>query len=200
MRRDAYNRQMQALIERIRAEGSYLGRGIIKVDGFLNHQLDPQLTLGMGVAFKARFDAAGVTGITRIVSAEVSGIAPALATGLAYDVPVVYARKKKPITMADGVYEATAPSRTKGEMVTLRLSPEYLHATDRVLIIDDFLATGQTLVALIEMVQKSGAAVVGIGCVIEKTFEGGRERLAPLGIPLHSLAHITVQNDELSVR
>lgn len=190
---------MQALIERIRAEGSYLGRGIIKVDSFLNHQLDPTLTLGMGTAFKARFDADGVTGVTRILSAEVSGIAPALATGLAYDAPVVYARKKKPITMADGVYEASAPSRTKGNTVTLRVSPEYLNAADRVLIIDDFLATGQTLVALIDIIAQSGATLVGIGCVIEKTFEGGRQRLEPYAVPLHSLAQISVEDEQWRV-
>ena len=105
---------MDALVQRIAAEGTYLGKGIIKVDGFINHQLDPALTMEMGEAFAARFAAAGVSGVNKIVTAEISGIAPALATGMVLGVPVVYARKKRPITMATGTIETEAPSRTKG--------------------------------------------------------------------------------------
>ncbi|OUC08502.1 xanthine phosphoribosyltransferase, partial [Litorilinea aerophila] len=104
---------MKALIERIRCEGRNLGQGILKVDGFINHQLDPALTVEMGREFARRFAQAGVTGITRVITAEVSGIAPALTTGLALGVPVLYARKTRPITMANGVYRAEAPSHTK---------------------------------------------------------------------------------------
>ncbi|UCH27128.1 MAG: xanthine phosphoribosyltransferase [Trueperaceae bacterium] len=187
---------MQALIDRIRNEGQYLGGGILKVDSFLNHQLDPDLTLAMGEAFKQRFTAMGVHGVTKIVTAEVSGIAPAFAVGLTCQVPITYARKKRPITMPDGYFEAEAPSHTKGGVTRLLISPEFLSPKDRVLLIDDFLATGKTLEALVRIIQQSGADLLGIGCVIEKSFEGGRARLEPLGIPIVSLAIIESMDRE----
>jgi len=182
---------MQALIERIRSEGRNLGGGILKVDGFINHRLEPALTLEMGRAFAARFDGAGVN---KVVTAEVSGIAPALATGVALGVPVVYARKKRPVTMPDA-FEAHAPSHTKGGTTPLYLSPEYVGAGDRVLLIDDFLASGRTILALAELVQRCGAELVGIGCVVEKTFEPGRATLAGLGVPVVTLAAVTRLDD-----
>ena len=97
---------MKAIVERVRAEGKNLGRGILKVDSFVNHQLDPLLTVEMGQAFARRFAAAGVTGITKVITAEVSGIAPALTTGMALGVPVIYARKTRPITMPTGYFRA----------------------------------------------------------------------------------------------
>lgn len=190
---------MQRLIERIQNEAIYLGRGIIKVDGFLNHQIDPALTQEMGESFAAQFMAHGVTGITKIVTAEVSGIAPAVAAGLAYGVPVVYARKKKPITMTEGVFSAEAPSHTKGSIVTLMVSPEYLGPDDQVLIIDDFLATGKTIDALVEVVAQSGATLHGIGCVIEKAFTDGRSRLSKHGVPVISLAKVDLDGDQIHV-
>lgn len=192
---------MQALVDRIRAEGRNLGKGILKVDGFINHQLDPNLTLEMGRAFARRFAAQGVTDITKIITAEVSGIAPALACALVYDVPVVYARKTRPITMATGVYSASAPSHTKGGIVELIVSPEYLHASDRVLLIDDFLATGKTIDALAALVAQCGATLCGIGCLIEKSFEEGRQRLAHLEVPIVTLAIIdSMVGDAIVVR
>lgn len=192
---------MQSLIERIRREGRNLGRGILKVDGFINHQLDPALTIEMGQEFARRFAQAGVTGITKVVTAEVSGIAPALATGMALGVPVVYARKTRPITMAQGIYRAEAPSHTKGGVVELIISPEYLLPGDRVLLIDDFLATGQTIAALAELIAQCRATLCGIGCIIEKRFEGGRELLAPLQAPIVSLAIIdSMEGTEIVVR
>ncbi|MGB1250935.1 MAG: xanthine phosphoribosyltransferase [Candidatus Promineifilaceae bacterium] len=190
---------MQRLIERVQNEAVYLGRGIIKVDGFLNHQIDPSLTAGMGHAFAEAFTAHGVSGITKIVTAEVSGIAPAVATGMALGVPVVYARKKRPITMADGYFSAEAPSRTKGNVVKLMISPEYLKADDQVLIIDDFLATGLTIDALVDVVSQSGATLHGIGCVIEKAFTDGRAHLAKHHVPVVSLAKIDLDGDEMRV-
>ena len=168
---------MQTLVERIRSEGRDLGGGILKVDGFINHRLEPTLTLEMGRAFAERFEGAGVD---KVVTAEVSGIAPALATGVALDVPVVYARKKRPLTMPDA-FEAHTPSRTKGGITPLYLSPEYVGAGDRVLLIDDFLASGKTILALAELVKRCGAELLGVGCVIEKTFQSGREALEPFG-------------------
>jgi xanthine phosphoribosyltransferase len=181
---------MQELVERIRQEGRNLGRGILKVDGFINHRLEPTLTMNMGKHFAARFAQAGASGITKIVTAEVSGIAPALTTGMVLDVPVVYARKTRPITMADGVYQSSAPSHTKGGITNLIISPEYLLPTDNVLLIDDFLASGKTIAALVELIAQCGAELAGIGCVVEKSFEEGRTQLAHLNVPIISLAII----------
>ncbi len=192
---------MKALVDRIRSEGKNLGRGILKVDGFVNHQLDPALTMEMGRAFVARFAALGVDNITKIITAEVSGIAPALITGIELGVPIIYARKTRPITMPTGFYSAQAPSHTKGGVVDLIVSPEYLQPEDRVLLIDDFLATGQTIDALASLVAECGATLCGIGCLIEKTFEGGRERLAHLRVPIVSLAVIeSMEGDTIVVR
>jgi xanthine phosphoribosyltransferase len=187
---------LPALVERIRAEGTYMGNGIIKVDSFVNHQIDPGLTTEMGRAFAAHFCDAGVS---KVITAEVSGIAPALATAQALDVPLVYARKHRPITMPEGYYLAKAPSHTKGGIVQLMVSPQYLSDADRVLLIDDFLATGHTIHALVELVQQSGATLTGIGCLIEKVFEGGREQLAGLGVPIVTLAKIDLDGDEIVV-
>lgn len=192
---------MKALVERIRLEGRNLGRGILKVDGFINHQLDPALSMAMGEEFARRFAAAGVMGITKIITAEVSGIAPALTTGIVLGVPVIYARKTRPITMKSGTYQAQAPSHTKGGVVDLIISPEYLLPQDRVLLIDDFLATGKTISALATLVAQCGATLCGIGCLIEKDFEGGRQQLAALGVPIVSLALIdSMEGDTIQVR
>jgi xanthine phosphoribosyltransferase len=192
---------VRALVERIRQEGKNLGRGILKVDGFVNHQLDPQLTMEMGHSFARRFAAAGVTGVTKIITAEVSGIAPALTTGIVLDVPIIYARKTRPITMPSGFFSASAPSHTKGGVVDLIVSPEYLQQADRVLLIDDFLATGQTIDALASLVAECGATLVGVGCIVEKSFEAGRARLQHLNVPIISLAIIdSMEGDTIVVR
>jgi xanthine phosphoribosyltransferase len=192
---------MQALIERIRRDGRNLGRGILKVDGFINHQLDPALTMEMGREFARRFAEAGVTGITKVITAEVSGIAPALTTGIVLGVPVVYARKTRPITMTSGVYKTEAPSHTKGGQVQLIVSPEYLKPDDRVVLIDDFLASGQTIAALADLIAQCNATLCGIGCIIEKSFEGGRELLSPLNVPVITLAVIdSLEGESIVVR
>ncbi len=192
---------MQALVERIRNEGRNLGRGILKVDGFINHQLDPSLTMEMGREFTRRFAEAGVTGITKIITAEVSGIAPALTTGIVLGVPVIYARKTRPITMTSGVYKSEAPSHTKGGIVELIVSPEYLHPDDRVILIDDFLASGKTIAALAELIGQCNATLCGIGCIIEKSFEGGRVLLESLHVPIVSLAIIdSMEGESIVVR
>ncbi|PIE70497.1 MAG: xanthine phosphoribosyltransferase [Deltaproteobacteria bacterium] len=183
---------MRQLIERVGNEAVYLGDGIIKVDSIINHQLDPDLTRAMGDGFRAAFDAAGVQGVTRVLTAEVSGIAPALVTAAAYGVPMVFARKKPPLTLSDQVVTAASESPTKKEKVTLHLSKEYLHPHDRVLIIDDFLATGGTLNAMAGMVAEVGARLCGVGCVIEKLFANGRAQLSDLNVPVVSLVKIDV--------
>jgi xanthine phosphoribosyltransferase len=178
---------MQALKERILRDGRNLGNGILKVDNFINHQVDPQLMDACGKEFARRFASVGAT---RILTAEISGIAPALMTGVHMQLPVVYARKTKPITMPDTVYLTVAPSHTKGRLVELIVSPEYLQRGERVLIIDDFLASGSTIQGLVRLAQAAGSEVVGIGALIEKSFEGGRQALAHLNVPIESLACI----------
>lgn len=178
---------MQTLVEAIREQGQVLPGGILKVDGILNHQLLPGLTREMGERFAAHF---GPLQPSKMVTVEVSGIAPALATALALNVPLVYARKQRPVTMQGAVLQGQALSRTKGGAVDLYLAAEYLSATDRVVVIDDFLASGLTLRALAGMVAQGGATLLGFGCVIEKSFEGGRAALADLGVPIHTLANI----------
>jgi xanthine phosphoribosyltransferase len=184
---------MEALKERIRREGKNLGRGILKVDSFMNHQVDPALMLAAGGALAAHF---GALGITKVLTAEISGIAPALTTALALGVPVVYGRKTKPITMPEEIYVATAPSHTKGHEVKLMVSPEFLGAQDKVLIVDDFLATGHTILALVRLAQEAGAEVIGVGAVIEKSFEGGRAKLEAMGLRVRSLAVIKQMTDD----
>jgi xanthine phosphoribosyltransferase len=183
---------MKALRARILAEGQNLGHGILKVDAFINHQVDPKLMLEVGEELASRF---ADTGATKVLTAEISGIAPAVMTALALDVPVVYARKTKPVTMTDPVYVEAAPSHTKGVDTFLMVSPEFLNPGDRILIIDDFLASGQTIDALVRLVRHAGAELVGIGALIEKSFEGGRQRLAELDVPVDALAVITSMED-----
>jgi xanthine phosphoribosyltransferase len=178
---------MQALKQRILRDGENLGRGILKVDSFVNHQVDPALMMEAGRELAARFAGAGAT---KVLTAEISGIAPALTTAIALNLPLVYARKTKPVTMTEPVFVEMAPSHTKGVPVFLMASPEFLCPEDRVLIIDDFLASGQTITALVRIVRHAGAQLVGIGALIEKAFEGGRSQLECLGVPLHALVTI----------
>lgn len=181
---------MQALVDRILTEGENLGGNILKVDGFINHKLEPDLTYQIGTHLARGLLEAGVRGVTKVVTAEVSGIAFALQTGIALDVPAVFARKVRPITMPADAYRRSVLSPTKGTEIELVLNPEYINANDRVVLIDDFLASGETLVALHELVSMSGAIPVGFGCVIEKTFQCGRERLAAYELPVVTLARI----------
>jgi xanthine phosphoribosyltransferase len=175
-------------MERIRREGKNLGNGILKVDGFINHQVDPALMDACGRELAQRF---AHVGATKVLTAEISGIAPAFTTAQHLGLPVVYARKSKPITMPDEVFLTMAPSHTKGRMVDLIVSPEYLAGGEKILIIDDFLASGATILGLVRLAQAAGATIVGIGTLIEKVFEGGRERLKTVGVPIESLAVIT---------
>jgi len=178
---------MNELKERIARDGKNLGGGILKVDSFINHQVDPALMDACGREFAARF---AKVGATKILTAEISGIAPALMTARHLNLPVVYARKTKPITMPDQVFLTLAPSHTKGRMVELIVSPEYLGDGEKILIIDDFLATGSTIHGLVRLAQTAGAAIVGIGALIEKSFEGGRAALKELNVPIESLVCI----------
>lgn len=183
---------MKELIERIQKHGKILRNGILKVDSFINHQVDPVLMDACGREFARRF--ADVKA-TKVLTAEISGIAPAVTTALHLGIPVVYARKTKPVTMPDAVLLTLAPSHTKGVMTELIVSPEYLADGERVLIIDDFLASGATIMGLVRLAQTAGSQIVGIGTLIEKSFEGGREVLASLGVPIEALAVIKSMDD-----
>jgi xanthine phosphoribosyltransferase len=184
---------MKVLRDKILAEGKNLGRGILKIDSFLNHQLDPQLMEAIGQEIAGRFETLKPD---RILTAEVSGIVPAVMAAKALgNIPVVYARKHKPITMQEPVFLEIAPSHTKGGQVMLMVSPEFLRAGERVLIVDDFLATGRTIEALAQIVLNAGAVLVGIAVVVEKTFEGGRKSLAHWQVPIEATAVITDMSD-----
>lgn len=187
---------MQVLRDRITREGKNLGNGILKVDGFINHQVDPVLMDACGQEFARRFRDVGAT---KVLTAEISGIAPAITTGFHLGLPVVYARKSKPITMPDQVFLTLTPSHTKGRTVELIISPEYLAGGERILIIDDFLASGATILGLVRLAQTAGAVIVAIGALIEKSFEGGRAALAELGIPIEALAVVSdMDGDKIS--
>ena len=179
---------MDALKHKIRTEGQALEGGILKVDGFINHRIDAPLMSKCGVAFADLFRH---TNPDLVLTAEISGIAPALMTASALGCSVVYARKKKPITMPSVVYSSSAPSRTKGQVTPLLVSPEFLKEGERVLIIDDFLASGQTIRGLVDLCDQAKATVVGIGALVEKPFENGRALLEHVNAPIHSLAQIT---------
>lgn len=184
---------MQALKQKILSEGKNLGRGILKIDSFLNHQIDGALMEAVGEFLAQKFTAVQPT---LILTAEVSGIIPAVMVSRAMgNLPVVYARKHKPITMREPVFVDAAPSHTKGGEVMLMVSPEFLHEDDRVLIVDDFLASGRTIDALGRIVQRSGATLVGIASVVEKRFEDGRTALAHWGVPIESAAIISDMHD-----
>jgi xanthine phosphoribosyltransferase len=179
---------VKELQQRILQEGRNLGNGILKVDGFVNHQVDPVLMDACGQEFARRFASIGAT---KVLTAEISGIAPALTTAIHLGLPVVYARKHKPITMPDQVLLTLAPSHTKGRTVELIVSPEFLAGGEKVLIIDDFLASGQTILGLVRLAEAAGARIVGIGALIEKTFEGGRDALTEVGVPIEALVRIS---------
>ena len=185
---------MEKLKELIMTKGQNLGRGILKVDGFINHQIDTTLMFDVGQELARRFKD---TGATKVITAEISGIGPALTTGYALGIPVIYARKVRPVTMTGKVYVEVAPSHTKGSDAFLMVSSEFIDEEDKLLIIDDFLASGSTIGALARLIEHANARLVGIGAVIEKSFEGGRESLKPLGVPIATLAVISKMTDDL---
>jgi xanthine phosphoribosyltransferase len=184
---------MQVLKDKIRAEGRYMGDGILKIDSILNHQMEPQLVKAMGDEIACRFRDAQPT---RVLTAEVSGIAPALMTALALGVPVVYARKHKPITMYGPIFLETASSPTHGGEVNLMVAAEYLPPNERVLIVDDFLASGKTLYSLARMVGEAKSTLVGIAVVVEKAFAGGREKLEKYKVPVAALVTLTYLSED----
>jgi xanthine phosphoribosyltransferase len=165
---------------------------VLKVDAFLNHQIDPKLMQQIGHEFARRF--AG-QGITKIVTIEASGIAPAVMAGLELGVPVIFARKYQSLTLKDDLYISTVFSFTKQTESTLAISAKHLNAKDHVLLIDDFLANGHAARALIDLIGQAGASIAGIGVVIEKSFQRGRAELDAQGYRVESLARIDSLKD-----
>ncbi|MGB1683437.1 MAG: xanthine phosphoribosyltransferase [Arenicellales bacterium] len=190
---------MHELIEKIKDEGEHVGGGIVKVDSFLNHQVDPGLTERMAIEIADRLRAAGIGEITRVLTAEVSGIPVALHVAAQFGARLLYARKSQSRTMTGTYYVAEAVSRTRGTVSDLMVDRRFLGDSDEVLIIDDFLATGATLSALSSLVAESGAQLQGIACVIEKPAEQGRDVLSHLRVPIITLAKILFDHNELRV-
>lgn len=175
---------MELLKERILADGRVLGNDILKVDSFLNHQLDPGVMQAIGREFAARFADAGVT---KILTIEASGIAIALTTGIELRVPVLFAKKSRASTQVDGLYTAQVYSFTRQESRTITVNQQFLNPGDRILILDDFLAHGEATAGLMSLVEQAGAELVGIGIVVEKGFQEGGGRLREQGVRLESL-------------
>ncbi len=184
---------MKQLEERILKDGKVLPGGILKVDGFLNHRIDPALLYDMALELKRLY--AGEE-INKILTIEASGIAIAALTGYVLGCPLVFAKKSKTRNISDSLYSAEVPSFTHGNVNTVVVSREYLGEGDRVLIVDDFLATGAALVGLKELCVQAGATVVGAGIAIEKVFQGGGDRLRAEGLRVESLAKIAAMSDD----
>lgn len=184
---------MELLEKRILSDGRLLPGGILKVDNFLNHQMDPLLLQAMAREWHRLF---ADEGVNKILTIEASGIAMAILTGLEFGCPVVFAKKSKTKNLSDSLYQTEVPSFTHGNTNTVVVSKDYLNSADRVLLIDDFLATGAALVGLRNLVAQAGATLVGAGCAIEKRFQGGGDRLRAEGVRVESLARIVKMDDE----
>ena len=175
---------MKTLKDRILKDGKCYPGGILKVDNFINHQMDPILMKSIGVEFVRRFAS---TSINKIITVEASGIAPAIMVGYLLELPVVFAKKKKPSTM-ENMLVTSVYSFTKQRSYDVCVSKDFLAPGDQVLFIDDFLANGCALMGLLELTEKAGAAVEGIGIAVEKGFQQGGELIRSKGIQLESLA------------
>ncbi|MDF2516575.1 MAG: xanthine phosphoribosyltransferase [Sphingobacterium sp.] len=178
---------MKLLKDRILNDGKSLSGGILKVDSFINHQMDPVLMKSIAVEFVRRF---ADLPINKIITVEASGIAPAIMLGYLLELPVVFVKKAKPKTMGD-MYTSEVHSFTKNRTYDICVSKEFLTADDKVLFIDDFLANGNAAFGILDLIQQSGAAVLGMGFIIEKSFQEGGNRLRELPhIRIESLARI----------
>lgn len=177
---------MKKLKERILKDGKSFDGGILKVDSFINHQMDPILMKSIGVEFVRRF---GNLPINKIITIEASGIAPAIMMGYLLELPVVFVKKAEPSTMRN-VVSTTAHSFTKGRDYTICISQDFLNENDKVVFIDDFLANGNAAIAVNNLVKEAGAELFGMGFIIEKSFQEGGSRLREMGIRVESLARI----------
>mgnify|MGYP004726611883 FL=1 len=185
---------MKSLKERIVNNGRALNETVLKVDSFLNHQVDAKLMYEMGTYFKEYFKNHG---ITRILTIESSGIAPTVMTALQMNLPMVILKKQQSKILNGEVYQTTVHSFTKVMDYELTLSKNYISSDDKILIIDDFLANGEAALGAARLVEMAGAKVAGIGIVIEKSFQVGRKKLGEKGYDVYSLARISKLGKDL---
>ncbi len=184
---------MQLLEERIRRDGQLGAGNVLKVDNFLNHQIDVEFICELGKEFERLFHDCGVN---KILTIEASGIGVACLTAQYFHVPVVFAKKSKTSNIVGDVYTASVESYTHGTTNTIMVSRRFLNPGDRILIIDDFLANGKALEGLIQLVEDAGATVVGAGIVIEKAFQPGGDLIRKRGIRVESLARVSAMDAE----
>lgn len=183
---------MEALKQRIKRDGEIRPGGIIKVDSFLNHQMDTALIDDIGSEFYSHFCDRG---ITKILTIEASGIGIACLTAKYFNVPVVFAKKSDAKNLSSELYTADVFSYTKGKMFTVRVDKRYISSDDRILLIDDFLANGRALLGLIDIAGQADATICGAGICIEKAFQKGGDLIRSMGIDLYSLAIVDVDED-----
>ena len=183
---------MELLEQRILTEGKVLPGGILKIDSFLNHQMDPKLISEMAKELKRLYADAGVS---KVLTIEASGIALAIMAGYEFGCPVVFAKKSKTKNISNNVYSVEVESFTHGEVNTVVVSKEFIKAGERILIVDDFLATGAALIGLKALVEQAGATVVGAGIAVEKVFQGGGNLLREQGMRVESLAMVASMDD-----
>ena len=187
---------MELLKERIRRDGKVKGTDVLKVDSFLNHQMDVELFAEIGKEFKRRFADCGVT---KILTIEASGIGIACVTAQFFGCPVIFAKKNKTKNIAGDVYTSKVESFTHGRVYDIIVAKEFLGPGDKVLLIDDFLANGAALEGLAQLVKDAGAELVGAGIVIEKAFQPGGDRLRAKGLRIEALARVQSMNEETGV-
>ena len=187
---------MRELLDKILQEGTVLEEDVLKVDSFLTHQVDPELMSLIGKEFASRYQDKG---ITKVVTIESSGIAPALFIGLELGIPVIFARKQKSLTMNAELLTAEVYSFTKQVTNNISISTKFLTEKDNVLVVDDFLANGQAALGLVELCRQAGASVEAINIVIEKSFQSGRALLEEKGYRVDSLARVkSLKNNQVS--
>ncbi|GIP45384.1 xanthine phosphoribosyltransferase [Paenibacillus sp. J45TS6] len=183
---------MKLLKEKVLNEGIVLSDQVLKVDSFLNHQMDPILMKEVGREFTRRFEGEE---ITRVLTIESSGIAPGIMTALELEVPLIFARKQKSLTLREDILVEKVYSFTKQESNEITVAKKFMKPGDRVLIIDDFLANGEAAFGLARIVEQAGAEVVGIGIVIEKAFQPGGKLLKEKGYRVESLVRLAALKD-----
>ncbi|MCW6664836.1 xanthine phosphoribosyltransferase [Aerococcaceae bacterium NML191219] len=185
---------MTYLKERILKDGKVFPNSVLKVDSFMNHQIDPSIMKELAQDFYNRFKDEA---ITKVLTIEASGIAPAILTASLFDVPMLFAKKTQPSTLAHQErYEVDVHSYTKNVTSRVMISKQYLSSDDVVLIIDDFLANGEAALGLVELVRQAGARVAGVGICIEKSFQAGRSKLESANVPVHSVCRIAALTGE----
>ncbi len=178
---------MKLLQDKVLSEGIVLSDQVLKVDSFLNHQMDPVLMKEVGREFARLFEGEG---ITKVLTIESSGIAPAIMAALEFEVPMIFARKQKSLTLREDIYVEKVYSFTKQQENDVTVSKKFLFPNDKVLIIDDFLAHGEAALGLAKIVEQAGAQVAGIGIVIEKSFQSGAQRIKDAGYRVESLVRV----------